>query len=181
MPDHLPLPAQVARTGRRRWLALAALVAVLAVGAAGLFAYSRLTAGMGHRPGDTITHAMPGGGSVSFTLESVEVSTPANAALSDPSTTYMVRIRVQNLTGSDLNMNAVQFQVLLDHPLPPPAGPAFYPQPDSRSNCDHDVMPGASTTCAMMFALPAQQSTPKVAWLPDGAGNTSAVWWYLVV
>ena len=158
---------------------LIALAVLLVIAAGGIFAYSRVAAGAGHYRGDTITHAMPGGGSVSFTLESVKVAPPSQSGQPGATAPYAVRIHVQNRTSSEVNITAVQFQALLDHPLPPPAGPLFYPQPESRQSCDQEIAPGASMECAMTFILSAQESNPKVAWLPDGAGDTSNVWWYL--
>lgn len=155
------------------------LLAVLALIAAGIFAYTRVTAGAGHHTGDTITHDMPGGGSVAFTLESVKDVTPPQPGQTATSVSYAVRIHIQNRTSSEVNITAVQFQELLDHPLAPPAVPLFYPQPESRQSCDQEVAPGTSMECAMTFIVSAQAGTPRVAWLPDGAGDTSAVWWYL--
>ena len=158
---------------------LIALAVLLVVAAGGIFTYSRVTAGAGHHAGDTITHVMPGGGSVAFTLESVKVATSSQSDQPDATASYAVRIHVQNRTNSEVNITAVQFQALLDHPLPPPAGPLFYPQPESRQTCDQEVAPGASMECAMTFILSAQENNPRIAWLPDAAGDTSNVWWYL--
>lgn len=148
MSDRRPMP--IASQLRRHWVAIAAL-SVLLLTAAGAFTYSRLTAGIGHHRGDTITHAMPGGGSVAFTLESVAVSAPEPSNQSDATTSYTVRIQVRNTMSSALNMNAAQFQAQLEHSLPPPAEPLFYPQPDAHHGCDQEVASGANMECTMTF------------------------------
>lgn len=148
---------------------LIALAVLLVVAAGGIFAYSRVMAGAGHHAGDTITHTMPGGGSVSFTLEPDSGLTGVAAA---PGTqVYDAMIRVVNATSGMLNITSYQFT----------AGPDVgnseeYP---AAPSCDQEIAPGDNLTCILQFALPQGIAHPVVYWLPDAAGDTSNVWWYL--
>lgn len=168
MSDWRPMP--IASRSRRRWVASAAL-SVLLLAAAGAFTYSRLTADVGHHRGDTITHAMPGGGSVSFTLEYTTLS-GGDSSVPAGMRAYGVRIVAVDHTPDLLNITSAQFAagpVVAD-------APTFAPAP----SCAQEISPGASLVCDLHFSLPQDIAQPVVYWLPDAAGDTSDVWWYLV-
>lgn len=160
--------ASTARAGRRRFL-LAALAVLLLLAGAGLFTYSRLTAGSGHHFGDTITYTMPDSGTVAFTLRTV--SSLGDAAAPPTTRNYTALMLIVNHTAGLLNITSAQFA----------AGPTatdsqtFAPVP----SCAQEIPPGDNLTCNLTFNLPQDITQPVLHWLPDGAGNTANVWWYL--